>query len=46
MWMDGFKNGEKYAYVIKLWPLNQYSLRIILRNMYQNPKMVAKNAFR
>ena len=21
MWVGGFKNGEKYAYVIKVWPL-------------------------
>ena len=22
IWMGGFKNGEKHAYVIKVWPLS------------------------
>ena len=22
MWVGGFKNGQKYAYIIKVWPLN------------------------
>ena len=26
MWLGGFKNGEKYAYVMKVWPLMAYSL--------------------
>ena len=23
MWVDGFKNGKNYAYVIKVWPLTK-----------------------
>ena len=28
MWVGGFKNGEKHAYVIKVWPLkyNGYTM--------------------